>query len=185
MIKLTLPLFIYLICLQSIFSQDNYKIKTKDTLISLDYDALRPAKASFFSAVLPGLGQIYNKKYWKVPLVYAAIGTSLYFYLDNQKKYNIYRTEYKNRLEGVKKSDEILSKLSENTLITAQKFYQRNRDLSTLFMVAFYALNIIDANTDAHLSQFNVNEKLTFNTNINHSIEFTETNFGLGLIYSF
>ena len=50
-------------------------------------DPLRPAKAAFYSAVLPGLGQAYNKKYWKIPIVYGAIGTGLYFYLDNNKLY--------------------------------------------------------------------------------------------------
>ena len=61
-------------------------------------DPLRPAKAAFYSAVLPGLGQAYNKKYWKIPIVYAAIGTGLYFYLDNNKLYKQYRNAYKRRL---------------------------------------------------------------------------------------
>jgi hypothetical protein len=59
---------------------------SNDTLKSNDIDPLTPAKAAFYSAVLPGLGQAYNKKYWKIPLVYGAIGTSVYFYVDSKKK---------------------------------------------------------------------------------------------------
>ena len=55
----------------------------KDSLKSINIDPLTPAKAAFYSAVLPGLGQAYNKKYWKIPFVYVAIGTSLYFYIDS------------------------------------------------------------------------------------------------------
>jgi Family of unknown function (DUF5683) len=175
----------YFLSISSFYSQKQNEVKSKDTLKSVKYDALRPAKASFYSAILPGLGQVYNKKYWKVPLVYGAIGTSLYFYLDSQKKYTTYRTEYKNRLEGIKNEDEFLARQSESTLINAQKFYQRNRDFSALFMAAFYVLNIVDANIDAHLSQFNVNEKLSFNTNISNSENSTETNFGVICVYSF
>jgi Family of unknown function (DUF5683) len=185
MMKFSFLFLFYFLSLSSFYSQKQNEIKSKDTLKIIEYDALRPAKASFYSAVLPGLGQVYNKKYWKVPLVYGAIGTSLYFYRDSQKQYDVYRTEYKNRLEGIKNKDEFLAKQSESTLINAQKFYQRNRDLSALFMVAFYVLNIVDANIDAHLSQFNVGDKLSFNTNSSNSGNFTETNFGMRCVYSF
>ena len=79
----------------------------KDTLKSNDIDPLTPAKAAFYSAILPGLGQAYNKKYWKIPIVYGAIGTSMYFYLDSQKSYNQYRDEYKRRLEGFGRGEEL------------------------------------------------------------------------------
>lgn len=61
---------------------------TKDTLESEDINPLAPAKAAFYSAILPGLGQAYNKKYWKIPLVYGALGTTLYFYSSNNDKYH-------------------------------------------------------------------------------------------------
>ena len=61
---------------------------------------LSPAKAAFYSAILPGLGQAYNKKYWKIPIVYGAIGTGVYFYVTNNKEYNRYRDAYKSRLAG-------------------------------------------------------------------------------------
>lgn len=177
-------LFLFL-GLTTIFAQEKNKIVSKDSLKSETIDPLRPAKATFYSAVLPGLGQIYNKKYWKVPLVYGAIGTSTYFYIDNQKKYNLYRDEYKNRLEGKKSDSEFLARLSESQLTAAQKEYQRYRDLSALFMVGFYVLNIIDANIDAALSQFNVDERLAFKPAvIKNDITF-KNDFGFALNYSF
>ena len=66
---------------------------------------LAPAKAAFYSAVLPGLGQVYNKKYWKVPIVLGAIGTGVYFYTTNNKEYNRYRDAYKSRLAGYKNDE--------------------------------------------------------------------------------
>ena len=155
-------IFILFFTTTILFAQAPSNSKLKDSLASQILDPLRPAKATFYSAVLPGLGQIYNKKYWKVPLVYGAIGTSMYFYIDKQKQYNIYRDEYKNRLAGNKSDSEYLSRLSESQLMSAQKQSKRNSDLSLLCAVGFYALNIIDANIDASLSQFNVNNRLAF-----------------------
>jgi len=155
----------------------------KDSLKPLNIDPLTPAKAAFYSAVLPGLGQAYNKKYWKIPLVYGAIGTSLYFYISSNTKYQDYRDAYKRRLEGY--SDDKFSYLDTNRLITAQKFYQRNRDLSALFVVGFYALNIIDANVDAALIQFNVNENLSVRPNVYPDAVTFKANVGLTLDYNF
>lgn len=155
----------------------------KDTLKSNNIDPLTPAKAAFYSAILPGLGQAYNKKYWKIPLVYGAIGTSLYFYLDSNKKYHQYRDAYKRRLEGY--TDDNYTYLDNARLISGQKFYQRNRDLSALFVVAFYALNIIDANVDAALLQFNVDENLSIRPIIYPNDVTFKTNVGLTFNYNF
>ncbi|OCB69341.1 hypothetical protein B0A79_21005 [Flavobacterium piscis] len=177
-------LFLFL-GLASLSAQEKSKIIIKDTLKTETIDPLRPEKAAFYSAILPGLGQIYNKKYWKVPLVYGAIGTSTYFYIDSNKNYNLYRDEYKNRLAGNPSDSEYLAGLSESQLLVAQKQFQRNRDLSALFLVGFYVLNIIDANIDAALSQFNVSEKLVFMPAINRNTITSKNDFGVALNYSF
>lgn len=171
--------------LTSVFAQEKKQIIVNDTLKSQEIDPLRPAKAAFYSAILPGLGQIYNKKYWKLPLVYGAIGVSTYFYIDSQKNYNIYRDEYKSRLAGNISSSEYLANLSESQLISAQKQFQRNRDLSAFFIVGFYVLNIIDANIDAALSQFNVSERLAFKPVMNFRNENLKSDFGFACTYSF
>lgn len=167
------------------FSQQKTDVPliAKDTLKSIDIDPLTPAKAAFYSAILPGLGQAYNKKYWKIPLVYGAIGTSLYFYIDSNTKYHQYRDAYKRRLEGF--TDDQFSYLDETRLISAQKFYQRNRDLSALFVVGFYVLNIIDANVDAALIQFNVNENLSVRPDVYMNDVTLKANVGLTFNYNF
>ncbi|MBK0370837.1 hypothetical protein I5M07_13455 [Flavobacterium sp. SE-1-e] len=155
----------------------------EDSLPRLDIDPLTPAKAAFYSAILPGLGQAYNKKYWKIPLVYGAIGTSMYFYIDNNKKYHDVRDAYKRRLEGY--NDDDFEYLDDDRLIAAQKFYQRNRDLSALFVVGFYVLNIIDANVDAALIQFNVNDRLSFKPNVYTNDVTFKPNVALTFNYNF
>lgn len=126
-----------------------------------EIDPLRPTKAAFYSAVLPGLGQAYNKRYWKIPIVYAAMGTSIYFYIDNNKQYKRVRDAYKRRLAGFE-DDEFQNRLTNDGLREAQKSFRRNKELSLLITVGLYALNIVDANVDAHLLQYNVDDNLSF-----------------------
>ena len=178
-------LFFFTIGTASVFAQTKTDavLVAKDSLKSNDIDPLTPATAAFFSAVLPGLGQAYNKKYWKIPLVYGALGTSMYFYISNNKNYHKYRDAYKSRLEGYVADD--LAFLDNNRLIAGQKFYQRNRDLSALVTLAFYALNIIDANVDAALIQFNLDENLSVRPFIYPNDVTLKTNVGLTLNYNF
>ena len=180
-----ISLLFFLIGTVSLFAQakKDTVLVVKDTTKLQEIDPLTPAKAAFYSAILPGLGQAYNKKYWKIPLVYGAIGTSLYFYLDNNKKYHQYRDAYKRRLEGY--NDDDYQFLDESRLIAGQKFYRRNRDLSALFVVGFYVLNIIDANVDAALIQFNVNERLSVRPEIYPADVTFKPNVGLTFNYHF
>jgi len=124
-------------------------------------DPLTPARAAFYSAILPGLGHIHLKQYWKVPVIYAGLGAGMYFYLDNQNTYNRYRDAYKRRLAGYT-DDEFYGSISDDGLQEAQSTLQRNKELSLLVTAGIYILNIVWANVDAHLLQFNVDENLTF-----------------------
>lgn len=147
---------------QTIDNADELVDKNVDsTIVRKEIDPLRPAKAAFYSAVLPGLGQAYNKKYWKIPIVYGAIGAGVYFYMDNNKNYNRVRDAYKRRLAGFQ-DDEFQDRFTDDGLREAQKSFRRNKELSLLITVGLYALNIVDANVDAHLLQFNVDENLSF-----------------------
>ncbi len=167
-------------------------IKIKDTVPSGDVevtapvtiDPLRPSKAAFYSAILPGLGQAYNRRYWKIPIVYAAIGTGLYFYIDNNSEYNRYRDAYKRRLAGFD-DDEFNGEngpfLSDAALIDAQETFQRNRDLALVITIGLYILNIVDANVDAHLMQYNVNENLSIRPHYQQNEVNSKNQFGLTL----
>ncbi len=178
--KLLIALVLAICCCVSSFSQEDDKtsrdsipapITISDTIVkSKNIDPLRPAKAAFLSAVLPGLGQAYNKKYWKIPIVYGALGTGMYFYLTNDKQYQRYRDAYRRRLAGFQ-DDEFLNFDNEGNVIServtddglrrAQQLFRRNKEISLLVTIGLYALNIIDANVDAHLLQYNVDENLT------------------------
>ena len=144
------------------------------------FDANAPAKAAFYSAVLPGLGQAYNKSYWKIPLVYIAIGTPLYFYIDNNNQYQRYLDAYKSRLAGFE-NDEFIGILNDDDLIEAQKLFRENRDLSLLITIAAYVLNIIDANVEAHLNQFNISDDLTLQPRHIQNFSTGQQAFGLSL----
>lgn len=117
-------------------------------------------KASIYSALLPGSGQVYNKKYWKVPIVYAALGSTVYFAYDNNQQYQQYRDAYLLRKEG--ETDTYINVYSDSQLITIMEYYERNRDLSYILSAVVYLLNIVDASVDAHLFDFDVSDNLSF-----------------------
>lgn len=126
---------------------------------------LAPSKAAFYSAILPGLGQIYNKRYWKVPIVWGAIGGSIYAYTWNNDNYQRFRTAFKSRQAGFT-NDEFngegsLPFFDLDRLENQQERFQRDRDLWLVVAIGMYALNIIDANVDAHLKQFNIDDDLS------------------------
>jgi len=132
--------------------------------IKLIEDPLTPSKAAFYSAVFPGLGQAFIGKAWKIPIVYGAIGASIYYYKTNHKEMLKYRTAYKDRINGIYE-DEYLDIIPENeTLLKGMKFHKSYRDISMICIIGFYMLNILDANVSAHMMQFNVSEDLTFNS---------------------
>jgi len=161
-----------------------------DSVVKKPIDALSPSKAAFYSAVLPGLGQAYNKKYWKIPIVYAAIGTGVYFYIQNDKDYDRYRDAYKMRLAGFT-DDEFYGptpgspRVTSDGLIRAQQTLKRNKELSLLVTIGFYALNIIDANVDAHLLQYNVDENLAVRPHFQYNEWENSSDLGLTLNFKF
>jgi len=154
-----------------------------DTIKKSTINPLAPSKAAFYSAIVPGLGQAYNKKYWKIPIVYGALGTGVYSYLSNNTKYHRYRDAYISRLSGYSNGD--LANLDNDRLISGQKFYQKNRDLSLLITVGIYVLNIVDANIDAHLIQFNVNENLSLQPHLLEDDLSKSQNLGFALTFNF
>ena len=176
---------------------DSLSIRVKDTLPQTvqvkktwNTDPLSPARAAFYSAILPGLGQAYNKSYWKIPIVYLAIGIPTYLYVVNDKELDRYRTAYKRRLDGLT-DDEFYAgradgnpRLSTDALRRAQDTYRRNKEMAMLFAIGFYALNIIEANVDAHLKQFNVNENLSLEPYL-YQNRYSNTYVGLTCTYKF
>ena len=172
----------------SLYVKQNKGLIIEETAIAnKEYNPLAPAKAAFYSAVLPGLGQAYNKKYWKIPVIYAGMAVGVYFWVQNDQQYDRFRDAYKSRLAGF--TDEFWGEgsspvVSTDRLIDAQKDSQRNKDLSIVVTGVFYLLNIIDANVDAHLQQFNVNENLSLEPNFNINPINSQADYGLSLKYN-
>ena len=119
-----------------------------------------PKKAARLSALLPGLGQAYNKKYWKIPVVYAALGTSTYFIINNNKEHKKYKKAYIARTDNDSTTVTLLKYTTENIKLR-RDYYRRNLELSIVATAGIYILNIVDATVDAHLFDFNVNENLS------------------------
>lgn len=153
--------------------------------IDKEIDPLRPAKATFYSAVLPGLGQVYNKRYWKLPLIYGGLGASIYFYDVNNKNFKRYRNAYKRRLAGFN-DDEFQDVIfDDNRLIDGMNFYKQYRDQSMLFIIGTYFLNILDANIDAHLKQYNINQNLSLKPYMDQNPVVADHHFGVSLNFNF
>jgi len=119
-------------------------------------------KAALMSAIVPGLGQFHNKKYWKPPIIYVGAGVITYFIIDNNRQFQLYKRGYDQRVSDPNASiDPSISGYSTENLRILRDDYRRYRDMSVVFGVALYALNIIDAYVDRHLMEFDVSDDLS------------------------
>jgi hypothetical protein len=119
-----------------------------------------PRRASILSAVLPGAGQVYNRKYWKVPLIYGALGGLGYMFYVNNDNYNYYRRNLA-ALSDKDESTENVTPYDSNGLIELKQTYRRYRDFAGFGIILVYLINIVDANVDAHLKTFDVSDDLS------------------------
>ncbi|MBL7853920.1 MAG: hypothetical protein JNL17_05965 [Cyclobacteriaceae bacterium] len=117
-----------------------------------------PRKALLYSAIFPGSGQIYNKKYWKVPIVWGGLGVLVYAVDFYNQGYNQFRSE----LFGVLESGDTFSPsgYNESQLRTLTDAYRRQRDFFVVLTGMFYLLQMVDAHVDAHLKEFEINPRL-------------------------
>jgi hypothetical protein len=150
------------------FTKDTLtKIIGKDTITIIPKHD--PKKATFRSLVLPGWGQAYNREYWKIPIVYGALGTAAGIYLYNNSWYKRTRAAYE-----IKVSNDSahfpdiyprLQPLSTQSLLNARNSFRRDRDYSTLWFLILWGLNIVDATVFGHLKDFDVSEDLSLKVN--------------------
>lgn len=127
--------------------------------------AFDPRKATFRSAVLPGWGQIYNKRYWKLPLVYGALGITGGVYFYNVKTYRALKLAYILKSDTFPSNDNQIDprfrNISANGIRSLRNSFRQNVDYSVLFFILFWGLNVVDATVDAHLKAFDVNDELS------------------------
>ena len=120
-----------------------------------------PRKAAILSSTLPGLGQIYNKKYWKIPIIYAGLLTSAYYINDNNVQYKLYKDAYLKRLDNNPDNDDFVGEYSSGDLLILKDFYRRNREVSILCFVGTYIITVLDASVDAHLFDYDISEDIS------------------------
>ncbi|MBL6950568.1 MAG: hypothetical protein ISR57_07995 [Bacteroidales bacterium] len=139
---------------------DTIEIPIADSVLIREHS---PTKATLYSTALPGLGQIYNRKWWKVPIIYAGFGVMTYFIWSNTDEYLIYRSAYIEKVNGNTNGNyaNLVSKYSEEELLSTTEYYRRNIEFSILITAVWYVLNIIDATVDAHLYTYDIDENLS------------------------
>ncbi len=135
---------------------DTTKVQVTDTVKAITKKH-SPRKAALMSTFCPGLGQVYNKKYWKVPVIYVGFAALAYSINFNQTRYKTYLNDLKDSYDGT-----YTGAYHQDQLNTLQHYYHRYRDLSVIGAAALYLLNVVDANVDAHLFTFDVSEDLSF-----------------------
>ena len=145
-----------------------------------------PTKAGLYSAILPGLGQYYNKKYWKIPIVWGAIGTGVGVTIWNQKQYNRYRDAFVAELNGQEHEFSDIPGVNKEVLGRTQDRVKRQRDYAIAITGLIYILGIVDAVVDAHLYEGRKDPDLALKPTIIFD-EFGNSNSkaGLSLSYNF
>ncbi|ANE53337.1 hypothetical protein SY85_05515 [Flavisolibacter tropicus] len=165
---------------------------TPDQKIDSVLNTHSPRKAAIRSAIIPGWGQAYNKKYWKIPIVYAALGTSAYVFYYNLTWYKRCRYAYTVAVtDDVAHYDDVYIKLQpfvknpngEGTLKIYRNDYRRYIDYSVVAFVLLWGLNVVDATVDAHLKSFDVSPDLSFQIKPGYS-ELGNTH-GISLVLAF
>jgi len=123
-----------------------------------------PRRATLYSAVLPGLGQAYNKKYWKIPVIYAGFGAFAYMASFNAREYDLFRDAYNHKTTYASTEppvNDYEARYTTEALKSGRDYYRRNRDLDYILASLWYILNVIDATVDAHLFDWEVGEDLS------------------------
>ena len=167
----------------------------KDTLVKATPKKHIPRIATIRSAILPGLGQIYNHEYWKLPLVYGAIAIPTYTYFYNQHYYQIIKSAYEIRYRMMVDTsyhpdlniiDAQVRHLDANSLLKYRNEFRRDRDYSIMWFFIVWGLNVVDATVFAHLKDFSVSDNLSMRVEpkLMPSGTFSVAS-GLGLTFSF
>ncbi len=146
-----------------------------------------PRKATLRSAVIPGWGQAYNKKYWKIPIVWGALGTAAGFFVYNRKEYIDARDAYRNLMDKNDSNNYLIKPKFRPVDPEAVRQYRiavrQYVDYSVLAFILLWGLNVVDATVDGHLKAFDVNDNLSLRVNPTYNPVSRQAN--VGLVFTF
>ena len=180
--KIKALLFFCCLCSVTVLAQnkpatDSTKKVRSNFFKKLNKDTSRydPNVAVRRSLILPGWGQATNKKYWKIPLVYGALGTTAYIFFNNIRQYNDARDAYRLAIDTIPSNDYLIKepyfsvKDQPERIRVFRNSVRQNIDYSVLFFIAFWGLNVADAAVDAHLKTFDVSDELSLGIKAGYS----------------
>ena len=170
---------LFLLCLQqTLWAQDT----------TINYVKHSPKKATNRSAILPGLGQAYNKQYWKIPLVYGVLSVPVVAYVYNTDLYTKTKFAYEARIleangdnSNVSQIDPSLKNLSAGSLQSYRNIFRKNRDLSIMWFILAWGINVVDASVSGHLKEFDVSNNLSMQIAPMKSDAYQQTGLSLQL----
>lgn len=157
--------FLWIPSLQAQRSDTIFVEKTKT--IKVENDSLNtkkkhlPKTAALFSAILPGLGQFYNRKYWKIPIIYAAGLTCIYFATQNNGIYLDLRTSYNAKTNPNSGIPDPYPQFNVTTVQVNRDKFKRDREFMYILTFLIYGLQVVDATVDAHLKTFDLSDDLS------------------------
>jgi len=172
----------------SVPSQKMVSTATRKGLDSLSIDYLtmkNPMRASLYSAILPGMGQAYNGKWWKVPVIWGLLGTGAGFVIHYNNEHKEFRGYYLDKLYGNPIENPAINNLSLEQLANIQDDRKRSRDYAIALTALAYILNIVDATVDAHLYGIKKDPDLSFKPVMLQEWNSIEPKLGLGINFKF
>lgn len=187
--------------LHTVYAQDSATVKP--VVISKQLDTTKktatdttkkktehsPRKAAIRSAIIPGWGQAYNNKYWKIPIVYGALGTAAGFFIYNRREYIDARDAYRNKMDGDPSNDHLMKEKFQPVSLDAEAVRQyriavrQYVDYSVLIFAVLWGLNVVDATVDGHLKAFEVSDDLSMR--INPAVNPVTKQASVGLVFTF
>jgi hypothetical protein len=169
--------------------RDSIPAATVDSLINAEHS---PRKAAVRSAIIPGWGQAYNKKIWKIPIIYAALGTTAVIFVNNLQTYKEYKFAYTAKYEAshppfdstkYHQMDTIYIHISAESLKQGRDQFRKYVDYAAVFFIIFWGLNVVDAAVDAHLKAFDISPDLSLK--IKPSYDPIANSAGISLVFKF